>query len=83
MPKTPLIPNFTIVYNTNTKENPCINGTAWEFFFDKKVADERKEELQQQGKFPTLRPYFHSRDSSHLGAAERYWVDKHMENQNG
>lgn len=83
MSNTQLPPNFTIVYNTKTKEKPGIIGTAWEFFHDKEIAEERQEELRQEGKFPTLRPYFHHRDSAHLGAADRYWVDKHMENHNG
>lgn len=83
MSNTQILPNFTIVYNTQTKEKPGFIGTAWEFFHDQKIAEERKEELIKKGKFPTLRPYFHSRDAAHLGASDRYWIEMQMEKHHG
>lgn len=70
-----MIPNFTIIYNTITKEKKGFLGKAWEFFFDYQLAIERKDELIMEGKFPTLRPW-HCSDIVHLNAADCYWIEK-------
>lgn len=76
-------PNFTIVYNTETKEKIGFIGKAYEFFYDGQIAQERFEVLIKEGKFPTLRSFHYQYDKDYLGASDRYWIDKFMEQQNG
>lgn len=70
-----MVPKFTIIYNTITKEKKGFLGKAWEFFSDHQLAIERKDELLREGKFPTLRPW-HCSDINHLNASDRYWIEK-------
>lgn len=65
------LPKFTILYNKSNDNSKWI-GTGWEFFDDKKKAEERFEQLNREVAYcPTLRPYHHKTDFEHLGAVHR------------
>ena len=60
-------PNWTIFFNIDCGD---FIGTAWEFYIKNEEAERRYSELTLNDKFcATKRPYFHSVDKHHLGAA--------------
>lgn len=65
-----MIPQWTLLYNIVSPENPKWVGTGWEFFDSFEEADKARRRHIALGNVPTLRPY-HELDARHLGAAHR------------
>lgn len=63
-------PNWTVLYNIVSPENPEWVGTGWEFFDEHSDAYEASLRLTRLGNVVTLRA-FHPNDIQHLGAAHR------------
>lgn len=74
--KTRQFPKHTLVYNTTTKESDSYIGIAWEFYHDEEYAKERYTKLQQEGKFPTLRPFSQECDFKQMSASDQYWISR-------
>lgn len=68
-PKKP-VPKWTVLYNIVTPGSTWV-GTGWEFFDDEDSAQKRFDHHVAIGNCPTKRPYAHTCDWYHLGAAHR------------
>jgi len=72
-------PNWTVLYNIVSPESDKWVGTGWEFFDSERDADLCYSRQNRLGNCPTKRPYSHSVDFSHLGAAHQYWMKQELE----
>ena len=64
-------PRYTVVYNIVSPESSKWIGTGWEFFDNKKDAEECNRRHIENGNVPMLRPFYERPDRERMGAAHR------------
>lgn len=76
MTKSKARPKWTVHYNIANEGSPWV-GTGWEFFDNKRLAENRHLELSLKYNgltrrySPTIRPFHEETDIFHLGAVHR------------
>jgi hypothetical protein len=73
-------PRWTVNYNIVSPESDHWVGTGWEFFDEEAQATLCFERHSNAGNCPTKRPYYRASDWDHLGAADRFWMEREMKN---
>ena len=63
-------PKWTVLYNIVSVDSKWI-GTGWEFFDDKRSAENCQDEQNHKGNCATLRLYYKTCDDIHIGATHR------------